>query len=207
MKHLTKRRALKVLLLLALLWPPAAWAAAKGLIVHSEVAHADAIVVLAGSSTYLERAGTAAKLFAEGRAPLILLTNDNVRSGWSVEQQRNPLFIERAAEELAARGVNRTSIEFIRSPVNSTYDEALHLRDYAQSHGWHSIIVVTSAYQSRRARWTMARVFQDRGVMVGIDAAPPGEQSPSPAGWWCSSAGWKSVAGEYVKMIYYRLKY
>ena len=207
MKSLTKRRGLMVILVVALLWPLAAWAAAKGLIVHSEVSRADAIVVLAGSSTYVERAHTAAKLFADGRAPLIVLTNDNVRSGWSAAQQRNPLYIERAAEELASRGVDRNSIEFIPGPVTGTYDEVVHIRDYAQNHGWHSIIVVTSGYQSRRALWTLKRVFQGTAIDAGIAAAPPGEQSPAPAVWWCSSFGWKSVAGEYAKIIYYRLRY
>jgi len=207
MKRVTKRRGLVLIGVVTLSWPLAAWAAARGLIVQSEVARADAIVVLAGSSAYIERAHTAAKLFAAGRAPLIVLTNDNVRSGWSAAQQRNPLFIERAAEELAATGVDRKQIEFIPSPVTNTHDEAVQIRDYAQSRGWHSIIVVTSGYQSRRALWTLQRVLQGTPVEVGIDPAPTGQQSPAPAVWWCSSFGWKSVAGEYAKIIYYRLRY
>jgi uncharacterized SAM-binding protein YcdF (DUF218 family) len=204
---MTKKRWLIVIFMVALLWPLAAWVAAKGLIVHAEVSRADAIVVLAGSSTYVERTGAAAKLFRDGRAPLIVLTNDNNRSGWSVEQQRNPLFIERAADELAARGVDRNRIELIRSPVTSTYDEVVRIRDYARSRGWRAIIVVTSGYQSRRALWTLQRVFHGEDVVLGLNAAPPGEQSPSPAIWWCSRMGWNSVAGEYAKMVYYRFKY
>jgi uncharacterized SAM-binding protein YcdF (DUF218 family) len=207
MRRITKNRWLLVIIMVVLLWPLAAWVAAKGLIVHAEVSRADAIVVLAGSSTYIERTHAAAKLFSEGRAPLIVLTNDNIHGGWSVEQQRNPLFIERAANELAARGVERNRIELISTPVTSTYDEVVRIRDYARSRGWRSIIVVTSSYQSRRALWTLKRVFQGEDVALGMSAAPPGEQSPSPAIWWCSRMGWKSVAGEYAKMVYYRVKY
>lgn len=207
MKRSTTRRRLIVIAAIALLWPLVAWAAAKGLIVHSEIPRADAIVVLAGSSTYLERTQHAAKLFAEGRAPVVALTDDNIRSGWAVAQQRNPLFVERATDELKREGIRANQIEIIPGAVTTTYDEAQHIRDYAQSRGWHAIVVVTSAYQSRRALWTLKRVFDGTGIAVAIDAAATGEQSPAPVAWWFSAFGWKSVAGEYVKLIYYRIKY
>ena len=207
MKPSTKRRSLIVIAATALLWPLVAWGAAKGLIVHSQMSRADAIVVLAGSSTYLERAQHAARLFSEGRAPIAVLTNDNIRSGWSVEQQRNPLFVERAADELKRQGVRANQIEIVPGAVTTTYDEAQHIRAYAQSRGWHAIVVVTSAYQSRRASWTLNRVFDGSNIAVAIDAAATGEQSPAPIAWWFSAFGWKSVAGEYLKLIYYRMRY
>jgi uncharacterized SAM-binding protein YcdF (DUF218 family) len=192
---------------LAIAWPVAAFVAAKILIVHSETSNADAIVVLAGSSTYVERTQHAAQLFNQGRAPRIILTNDNIRSGWSVEEQRNPLFVERATQELKRQGVPADKIEILPLSVSSTHDEALRIRDYTRERGWHSILVVTSAYQARRASWTLRRVFAGTDVTIGLDAAAPGQQSPRPATWWLNRLGWKLVAGEYVKIIYYRIKY
>lgn len=52
-----------------LVWSLVAWVAAEALIVKSELAQADALVVLAGSSTYVERTRRAAQLCQEGRAP------------------------------------------------------------------------------------------------------------------------------------------
>lgn len=184
-----------------------AWLAARGLIVRSDLARADAIVVLAGSSTYLERTHRAAQLFHEGRAPKIILTNDNLKSGWSVEQERNPLFVERAADELKLRGVPAERIEVVPGRVLSTHDEIVRIRQYASEHGLRSILVVTSAYQSRRALWTLHRVFSDSNVSIGLDAVAPGEQAPRPATWWGHRLGWELVPGEYVKMIYYRIHY
>jgi uncharacterized SAM-binding protein YcdF (DUF218 family) len=69
------------------------------------------------------------------------------------------------------------------------------------------MLVVTSAYHSRRALWTLGRAFRGGGTAVGLEAVAPGEQSPRPATWWLSVLGWKMVAGEYVKLIYYRLSY
>ena len=188
-------------------WPLLAWIAAKGLIVKAELSQADAIAVLAGSSTYRERTHRAAQLFHEGRAARIALTNDNQRSGWSGAGQRNPLFVERAVDELKWQGVPIERIEIVPGAVTNTYDEAVHLRQYALERNLRSILVVTSAYQSRRALWTLRRVFEPSDVMIGIDCAEPGEQSPRPATWWLHRLGWKLVPGEYLKLIYYRLKH
>src|SRR5437899_6020016 len=173
--HGRARRLGRVALLLLLAWPLLAWVAAKGLIVKAELPHADAIAVLAGSSTYLERTHRAAQLFREGRAAMILLTNDNLRRGWSLAEQRNPLFLELAVEELNRHGVPVEKIQIIPGAVTSTYNEALHLRDYAISRSLRSILVVTSAYQSRRALWTLHRIFDGCGIAIGCDPAEPGE--------------------------------
>jgi uncharacterized SAM-binding protein YcdF (DUF218 family) len=177
------------------------------LIVGVELKRADALVVLAGSATYVERTRKAAALFAEGRAPLIVLTNDNLPGGWSKEEQRNPLFVERAAEELRHHGVPSEKIEIIWQPVTSTYDETMCLREYAAARGLRSIIVVTSAYHSRRALWMLRRVFRESDVAVGLEAAPTGQQTPPPATWWWYRLGWKMVPGEYLKLFYYRWRY
>jgi uncharacterized SAM-binding protein YcdF (DUF218 family) len=206
MKCAAWRRARLVALIL-LAWSLSAWGAAEALIVHSELPRADALVVLAGSSTYLERTQRAAQLFHEGRAPKVILTNDNLQGGWSVEQQRNPFFVELAAAELQKQSVPPDRIEIIPQVVSSTYEEAVRVREYALAHGLRSILVVTSAYQSRRALWTLRRVFAGSGVLVGLDAIPPGQQTPPPATWWWHALGWQMVPGEYLKFAYYLVKY
>src|ERR1043166_4103276 len=100
------RRIIKLLLLVGLCWCLLAPLAARALIVTADLPHADAIVVLSGSSTYIERTHTAADLFKQGRAPLVVLTDDNTRGGWSSAQQRNPYFVERAHDELVKQGAH-----------------------------------------------------------------------------------------------------
>ena len=197
----------RIALLALIIWSLLAWVAAEALIVKSELAHADALVVLAGSSTYVERTHRAAQLFQEGRAPKIILTNDNVPSGWSVEEERNPLFVERAADELKRQGVPAEKIEIVPGIVSSTYDEAVSLREYASEKNLRSILIVTSAYQSRRALWTMRRVFRGSDVLIGLSAVEPGQQAPRAAVWWFSGLGWQMVPGEYLKIVYYWVKY
>lgn len=201
------RRWARVALLSLVAWSLLAWVAARALIVKADLAHADALVVLAGSSTYIERTRRAAQLFHEGRAPRIILTDDNQQTGWSAIEQRNPSFVEQAAARLRFEGVPAEQIEIVPGVVSSTYEEALSLRDYTSAHNLRSILIVTSAYQSRRALWTLRRVFRESNVLIGLDAVAPGEQAPRPATWWWHGLGWELVPGEYIKLIYYWAKY
>lgn len=189
------------------MWSFIAWVGAQLLIVKSELVSADAIVVLGGSSTYIERADWAAKLYQDGRAPVILLTNDGAISGWNQAEQRNPYFYELASRELQQRGVPAAKILVIPEIVSSTFEESLELRNYATGHKLRRLQIVTSAYHSRRALWSLRRGFEGSDVEVGINGPPPGWQTPPPASWWLSRRGWKVVAGEYVKMVYYWTRY
>lgn len=197
--------------LLFLLWPLIAWCAARLLVVKSEtIEHADAIVVLGGSSTYVERTHHAAQLFRAGRAAKIVLTNDNLRGGWSSAEQRNPLFVERAAQELRNAGVPAEKIETLPQVVRSTHDEALLLRRYMEANKLRSLIVVTSAYHSRRALWTFRHAFDESDIIIGMESAMAGTvdaQTPSAWSWWLTRRGWRAVALEYPKLVYYKLRY
>ena len=200
-------RTARIAALLLIGWSFIAWTAARALIVEANLERADAIVVFGGSSTYRERSRRAAQIFAEGRAPLVILTNDGRRGGWSSAEQRNPFFIERAAAELESAGVPRERIVMLPEIMSGTRAEAVALRRFAEARGLRSIIFVTSAYHSRRALWTLQRVFQGSETSVGLEAVAPGEQTPTPALWWLDAQGWRTVAGEYPKMIYYFLRY
>ena len=201
----------RIALLAALLFLPVclllAWCAAELLIVRSEVASADAIVVLSGSSTYIERTAWAARLYRDGRAPMIILTNDGLISGWDARQQRNPYYYELAIDRLREQGVPRDHIAVVSGPAAGTYEESLSIREFATAQKLQSLLVVTSAYHSRRALWSMQRACAGTGIQIGMSSPPPGWQTPSPWVWWSRRWGWKVVGGEYVKMIYYWTKY
>ncbi|HEV2801809.1 MAG TPA: YdcF family protein [Pyrinomonadaceae bacterium] len=189
-------------------WPVVAWIAARALVVHDETTSADVIVVLSGASEYVERTRYAAELWRQGVAPKIVLTNDDLRGGWDSKQQRNPYFVEREAAELRRAGVPEAQIEALPEPVASTYDEAVRVRAYAVERKLASVVVVTSAYHSRRARWTFRRVVQESGVRVSVAPVAAGtEQTPPAYSWWLTARGWRSVAPEYPKLVYYGLRY
>ena len=188
-------------------WPVGAWAAARLLIVREPIPRVEAIVVLSGSATFRERAQHAAALYKAGLAQKIILTNDNLKSGWSSSAQRNPYYHELSREELRRLGVAERDIEIIMVPIVGTHDEALKLRDYCEKHGVNSIVVVTSAYHSRRALWTFRHVFRESNKLVGMDPAAAGIQTPSPATWWLHKFGWAMVPNEYLKLVGYWVRY
>lgn len=200
-------RVLRLALLILAAWSFLAWVAAQALIVRAELPHADAIVVLSGSGVYMERTARASELWNEGRAPRVFLTRDNERGGWSEEERRNPTFNERAIAELRRGGVAADKIAVLPEGVGNTYDEAVMLRRYATANGLRSLLVVTSAFHSRRALWTLQHVFEGSGIEVGLEVAAPGQQSPGAATWWWHRLGWKTVALEYFKFGYYWLHY
>ena len=199
-------RRVLVLLIPFLLWPLVAWGLAQALIVRTPAPAADAIVVLSGSGSYKERAHLAAKLYRD-RPTRLILTNDNQRGPWSSAEQRNPFYYERAIDELCASGVPKERIEVVPQVVSSTYEEAQVLHDYTKAQGLHTVLVVTSAYHSRRALWTLRQVFKDEKIEIGLEPVPTGFQTPSSSTWWLYPKGWQMVFGEYFKIVHYRLRY
>src|SRR5258707_1940940 len=118
----------------------------------------------------------------------------------------NPLYGQRAASELKSCGVPEEKIEIVPETVSSTRDEAARVREYAAGRGLRSILVVTSAYQVRRARWTFAQIFAGGGVSISFSSVPPGDQTPRPLTWWLHQRGWGLVAGEHVKLAYFLVR-
>lgn len=188
-------------------WCLVAFAGAKFLIVKADLASADAIFVFSGPGTYVERADWAAKLYREKRAPLVVVSNEGLLSGWSATDERNLYFYELSARRLEQQGVARKDIRVMSGYDAGTYRESVKLCDYVSDQGFKRVLVVTSAYHSRRALWSVQRACRERSIQIGIDSPPPGWQTPRPEIWWAHRTGWRFVAAEYVKMVYYRLSY
>jgi uncharacterized SAM-binding protein YcdF (DUF218 family) len=198
---------LAVALSLFLIWVFLAPFLARNLVVEKSLERADAILVLSGSSTYLERTQKAAEIFKTGVAPKIFLTDDGSRGGWDRTQQRNPFFAERAKWELMKEGVPEDAIEILPGIVEGTQDEAIVAEKTLRERNLRSILLVTSPYHTRRTLSTFETLLHKNAVEVGIVYPPPGGQSPSPNYWWLSARGWRFVAGEYLKIAYYWLFY
>ena len=198
-----------VFFILLIVWSALAWILANNLVIEKPLLKADAILVLGGAASYLERTDEAAAIFKEGTAPKIFLTNDGVQGGWNQKEQRNPYFVERAHDELIQQGVPADAIEILPGLVNGTNDEAKLLVEVSAQKKLKSVLLVTSAYHTRRALWTFERVLSrhNSAVIVGIKSSPNGQLMLSPFNWWLSRQGWQTVGEEYVKLAYYWLFY
>ena len=186
---------LAILLLSAVvgaLFIPRTWLLA-GLTLHDTPARSDAIVLLAGN--HKERAPAAAMLYRDGYAPLIILTNDGLSSGWSTKYNRNLYQIEWAEEELVKLGVPREKILKLPFYGSSTMFDALAVKRYLFRSGMKKIIVVTSDYHTRRALWTFRHTLKEYTTDIAIFPAPS------------FGVGARGLALEYGKFGYYLLRY
>lgn len=197
------------ILIVIVIWIPLAPVAAVLLIVEQPLEKADAIVILSGSASYIDRVDEAVILYKARIASKILLTNDGLQGGWNEYEKRNPYFFERARWELMQKGVPGTSIEVLITPAHGTIGEAQIVIDYALEKKMTSILIVTSPYHTRRALWTYRRIDSriDKNITIGIKSAFGGRQSPKWYCWWLSLSGWRTIPDEYIKFAYYWIRY
>ncbi len=196
----------RIFVVALIFWIVIAFLMAKWLIVERPMEKADVIVVLGGSATYLERTEKAASLYREGVAHKIFLTNDGQKAGWSNKLQRNPMFFELATESLLANGVKEEDIEVLPSEVRRTSEEVGLIVRTMQKRNLRSVLVVTSAYHTRRVTmiFDSKKIMSDsktEGFEIGVVSAPTGQQTPLAVTWWLSPFGWKMIAGEYLKIL------
>ena len=118
-------------------------------------------------------------------------------------------FVELARRNLISYGVPADKIEILSSRVSGTIDEAGALKEKTRAENLQKVLLVTSAYHTRRALRTFEKHFDENGVEteLGIVAPPVGGQTPQPFFWWLSARGWNLVAGEYVKSAVYWVYY
>lgn len=189
------------------LWLLIAPLLANYLIIERPLAHADAMIVLSGSSVYNERAFRAAELYKQGVSAKIFLTDDGIRAGWNDALRTNPRFVDLAQWDLIALGVPADAITILPGLPDGTESEARLLAAEIEQRPLSSVLIITSAYHSRRAFWAFGKTLASKSVTLGIEHAPLGDLNPKPSNWWRSRLGWKLVAEEYVKAVGYWFYY
>ena len=163
--------------------------------------------VLSGSAVYPERTRKAATLFRSGVSKRVVLSDDGGNAGWSHLEERNPRFVELAKTELIRNGVPAESILILDKVVEGTKTEAEVFAETADRNRWRSVVIVTSAYHTKRAYSTFGKTLDTKNFSIGITYPARGEYTPHAATWWLTPQGWNYVAGEYLKSIYYWLFY
>lgn len=112
------------------------------------------------------------------------------------------------AQQLALQqGVPQEAIAFDDAPVTSTYAEVERLKNWIlhRSSPIRSVMVVSDPFHMRRAQWTYRQLL---GNETKILMAPvPFDQTPYRQQWWLDQASQTYVREEYIKSIYYVLRY
>jgi len=165
--------------------------AARFLIVDDPPAPSDAIVVMAGDPDY-ERTRAAVALMRSENVATLILTGGEPGPGDSAESLR--------AMALAL-GVPEPRIR-METTSHNTREAVLAVAPILQSLAARTVTVVTSPYHQRRATAAARRAWP--GVTVLSHPASPSVWSPTR--WWSTAWGRRTVATEYAKLLYYRLR-
>ncbi len=199
------RRTLIVLALAAAL--STAWALVDGgrfLQREDPLRPADAIFVLGG--TRFERPLEAVDLYKAGNAPVILLSPGQEEAAVAIVRARGaavPPDVDGVVDALVGLGVPRSAVIVGDRSVDNTAEEGALLKAEAARRGWHSVIVVTSKYHTRRAGFAMRRALAGTGVAIVVRAT---RYDPAdPARWWRHRRDVRLMLEEWPKLIAYRL--
>ncbi len=171
------------------------------LIVEDTPTHADAIYVLGGSP--FDRGTHAATLLARGQAPIAYTTGANHSSILKAEGR---LVTEAAITRSAAIGAGAHAQQVLPFPYGtSTFEEAQGVLYHAQQLHLDTIIILTTDFHTRRVGRVFRQRFDGSGIHVLVASAPATEYQADQ--WWKSEQGLLMVNNEYVKTLYYLLKY
>jgi uncharacterized SAM-binding protein YcdF (DUF218 family) len=173
--------------ILYLAWHPLLRAAASFWIVQDRIEPADIIIVIGDDDFTADRAKEAAALFRAGWAPQILASGRMLRPYASIADYM--------ARDLQSEGVPPSAILRFSHRADDTREEAEGLRVLVEEKGWRRILLVTSNYHTRRARYIFRKVLP-ASVRLEVASAPDSEFDP--AAWWESRQGRKRFFLETV---------
>lgn len=163
------------------------------LVVSEAVEQADAIVVLAGNAPDRLRHGQ--ELFVAGYAPLLVISDERVRTH-GLDTTWAALFRSGAV----ALGLPASAVIVLDPPPESTIEEATRAATLLQVRGLHSAILVTDAFHTRRASLLFGAQFRHRGLVVHTSPVPNGVDLTH---WWADPVATRFVVEEYTKLAAY----
>ena len=164
--------------------------AAESWVIEDPLDKADVLIVLSDDNFYADRATRAAELFREGKAPLVVASGRRLRPTAGIA--------ELMEHDLVERGVPKDKILRFALDGDSTREEAESLAKFAKAKKWHKAIVVTSNYQTRRARYVFRRVFP-QDIEISVASARDGDFDPE--NWWEKRKSTKVFIREITGMM------
>lgn len=147
--------------------------AAESWVIDEPAAHADAILLLSDDNFYADRATRAAEMIRHGVAPVVVASGRRLRPSAGVAELQE--------HDLIERGVPKDKIIRFPHEAESTLEEAAALARLCSERRFRSVIVVTSNYHARRARYIFHKVFPP-GIAVSVAGAHDGDFDPDH--WW-----------------------
>lgn len=183
--------ALAALTLLALILAVIRWQATLAFLgnylARSETPQQADLILVLGGNFYGPRVLKAAELVSRGYAPLVLISGAPYRGRPEGEF---------AITFLAQQGYRTNLFESFGHHARSTIEEAIALRPELRRRGVKHVILVTSAYHSRRA-WL---VFELVSPGIRFTSVPAPDPSYQPSRWWTDESSSRLFYSEWSKL-------
>jgi uncharacterized SAM-binding protein YcdF (DUF218 family) len=162
----------------------------EGWVIEDILERSDAIFVLSDDNFYADRATRASQVFRQGLAPVVVASGRRLRPYAGVAE-----LIE---HDLIERGVPKDKILRVPHDADSTREEAITLAQVAKQKKWRSVILVTSNFHTRRARYIFSHVFP-KDTKIRITGARDGDFDPER--WWEKRISIKDLVREMASMV------
>jgi uncharacterized SAM-binding protein YcdF (DUF218 family) len=176
---------LLLLFFLYVIRAPILRAAGEFWVVDDGLHPSDAIIILSDDDYTSSRASRAAQLFRDTWAPRVVASGRMLRPYAGIAD-----LMER---DLVERGVAREAVVRFPHRAANTSEEAIALLPLVTSRGWHRILVVTSNYHTRRARYIVHRVFP---ASIEVRVVPASDPEYPLQNWWQTRIGKKRFVYE-----------
>ncbi|HKM65636.1 MAG TPA: YdcF family protein [Candidatus Acidoferrum sp.] len=164
--------------------------AAESWVVDAPAAHADALLLLGDDNFYADRATRAAELIRQGVAPVVVASGRRLRPSAGMA--------ELLQHDLIERGVPKEKILAFAQDADGTSEEAAALAKLSAEHHFRSVIIVTSNYHTRRARYIFEKLFPP-GIAISVASAHDGDFDPER--WWEKRKSQKLFVRELAGML------
>ena len=175
--------------------------AARWLDVGTYPQPADYVMVLGGGTE--SRPFAAAAIIKAGLARRVLVSHVNrgrlVLSGSLLSEDQ---IVRRV---LVARGVPEDAIAVVGWEGASTYDEARALASLLKDMPDARVLILTSDFHTRRARWIFREILGSQGSQISMVSTP--SEGFRFDRWWCCHEGFQTIAGENIKFLLYAMRY
>ena len=106
---------------------------------------------------------------------------------------------------LISRGVDREQIVTLQPGATSTYAEIAAIKDFLEGQPQATATIVTSAFHTRRTRWTVRHIFGSQAQRIRIVGAPLDNVDADY--WWRTEEGFVTYTPELFKFAFYLMYY
>jgi len=168
------------------------------LITSDPLQQADAIVVLSGGG--LPRIQEGVELFNDKYGQWLVLTETG-----QIDPDVGLNTTSISKVDTIMMGIPSGAVLITQVDADSTYKEAIAVRNLLQQKNLSTCIVVTDPYHTRRASIIFKDIVEKAGIDVSIHSVAGSWYRSD--NWFLSGKGWNATLREYIKLIAYSIFY